>query len=364
MQIGLLCFDMKKILFTLLLFIATTSVYADSLLYEGFEYANHDGQIPIGWTCADNSWLCGYLDKDHNRTAHTGNWYAYTNAEDSWMFMEMYSNSQLKYRYYCWAISDGEYDLEFWLGNGPSATNMTHMLFTKTINSSDYQHIEEFIQSIPSNYQYLGIHAIAHEGAYHLTIDDLDIHMVEKYSIAVDPAEIHNIVAPGSQVEYSFQFINLGYEPSDVIILPTSEHFTDIHLYKNGTECTTFYVEAFEVIEFTGVATLRPDIAMGATCWADVMFNLSCDCATAMLTIWAIAGNESVDEFGITTMNIYPNPSSGNITIEGSGMVTITNTLGQEVFRKEIVDKETVTLEKGVYFVRKEQGQATKIIVE
>ena len=355
---------MKKLVFTLLILTLAMFSYADSIFYDGFEYANHDGQSPIGWNCADNSWLCGYLEKDHNRVAHSGNWYAYTDADESWMFMEMYSNSQLKYHYTFWAISDGEYDVEFWLGNGPSVEGMTHMLFSETINSGDYQHIAEYIQSIPSNYQYFGIHAVAHAGAYHLTIDDINIDMVPKYAITVDPATIDTIAAPGEQISYNLRFINIGYEPSDVIISPSSDYFTDIHLYKDGEACTTFYVEAFESVDFTGVATLRPEVGIGTRVWIDILFALSCDCATTMFTLWATAGNLSVEETGYSALNIYPNPSNGMLTIEGDGWVTIMNVLGQEIFCKEIIDKEIVTLEKGIYFVRKEQGRATKIIVE
>ena len=96
---------MKKVLFTLIVCFITTFAFADSVFIESFEYANHDLTAPIGWFCDDNSWLCGYLDKDHNRTPHTGNWYAFTNTEDSWMFMPLYFSSQLRYRPSFWAIS-------------------------------------------------------------------------------------------------------------------------------------------------------------------------------------------------------------------------------------------------------------------
>ena len=61
----------------------TATAFAGSILIEGFEYANHDFVKPIGWVCDDDSWLCGYLEKDHNRIPHTGNWYAFSNADDS-----------------------------------------------------------------------------------------------------------------------------------------------------------------------------------------------------------------------------------------------------------------------------------------
>lgn len=76
-------FSHMKNLFLTLLVCLTTTAFADIILTEGFEYANHDLETPVGWTSDDGSWICGYLEKDHNRVAHTGNWYAFNNAEDA-----------------------------------------------------------------------------------------------------------------------------------------------------------------------------------------------------------------------------------------------------------------------------------------
>lgn len=343
---------MKKILVTLLIMFAATVAYADSALSESFEYANHDGETPVGWVCSDNSWLAGYLDKDHNRTPHTGNWYAYTNADDSWMFMELFMSTEIKYRYNFWAISDGEYDVEFWAGSGPSVNEMTTMLFTKTVNSDEYEYFSEYLQAIANNYQYFGIHAMAHEGSYYLTIDDISVDLVGKYDITVNPANFYTTAAPGSQVEFNCRFTNLGYEPANVFITSYSDYFTDVHLYKDGTACTSFHAEPDESVDFTGIATLTPNIEIGSMGWVDIMFTLDCDCATTMFTLWATAGYDAVEEHGFISPQIYPNPSNGSITIEGNGTVTISNVLGQEILKKQITDKETVSLESGVYFVK------------
>ena len=342
---------MKKLILTLLILFTARFAFADSILIEGFEYGNHDGETPVGWVCDDNSWLAGYLEKDHNRTPHAGNWYAYTNADDSWMFMDMFMSSELKYRYYLWAISDGEFDVEVWAGNGASVNEMTTMLFTQTINSDEYIRIAEYIETIASDYQFFGIHAIAHEGASTLTIDDITVNMVGKYDIIVNPANYYTLAAPGSQVEFDCVFTNLGYEPANTFITANSEYFTDVHLYKDGVACTSFHTEPDESVYFTGIATFTSDIELGSLGWVDIMFTLDCDCATTMFTLWATAGYESVDELNSAT-SIYPNPSKGNVTIEGNGVMTITNTLGQEIIRKEIVEKETVTLDNGVYFIK------------
>lgn len=90
---------MKKLLITLLIILAAQFAFADSIMFDSFEYANHEGESPVGWVCDDNSFMCGYLEKDHNRIAHHGNWYVYTNNNESWMFMQIYMNPEMKYRY-------------------------------------------------------------------------------------------------------------------------------------------------------------------------------------------------------------------------------------------------------------------------
>ena len=355
---------MKKIIFTLILLFAARFAFADSVLIEGFEYGNHDGETPVGWEVANNTWLAGYLAQDHNRIPHNGNWYAYTNGAESWMFMPLYLSEQLRYRFSLWAISDGGYQLEIWAGNDANPSTMTQLMLNGIVSSGSYEKFSAYIEEMTSDFQYIGIHAVSSYGDYVLTIDDVIVDMVGKYDITVNPANYYTTAAPGSQVEFNCIFTNLGYEPANVFITWNSEYFSDVHLYKNGTVCTSFHAEPDESVEFTGIATLTPNITVGEMGFVDITFTLDCDCATTMFTLWAAAGYESIDECNIKTLSIYPNPSSGNVTIRGNGIVTITNMLGQIVLQKEIVEKETVTLEKGVYFVKMNDRLSEKLIVK
>ena len=214
-----------------------------------------------------------------------------------------------------------------------------------------------------SSYSYIGIHAVSGYGDYYLPIDDIEVDMVGKYDIAVNPINFYTTAAPGSQVEFNVLFQNLGYEPANVIITWSSDYFSNVHLYKDGEACTTFHAEPDESVYFTGVATFTDNISTGEWGWVDIMFTLDCDCATAMYTLWATAGYESIDESSFAT-SIYPNPSSGNLTIEGNGIMTVTNLAGQEVLKKEIIEKEIITLEKGVYFIKINDGISEKVIVQ
>lgn len=357
---------MKKTILALLLCLFTCNAFADSVFIESFEYANHDMTTPIGWTCDDQSWLCGYLDKDHNRTPHSGNWYAFTNADDAWMFMPLYFNSELKYRPSFWAISDGTFEVEFWVGQGDNPTQMTNMLFSATVNSGNYEKFSVYVETLSENYEYFGIHAIALEGASHLTIDDINVDMVVKYEFIANPNTAYTSLYPGEQVSFRFAVTNLGYEPIDVIFFPTSEYFTDITFTVEGNLCTTFHLEPDENKVVTATATLLPTITPGTTCFLDVLLDLDCSCATAMTTLWAtvIEPTGIVEHF---SKSIYPNPAKGHINIEGSGLITVTNSMGQTLLKQQIDGTHTISLPKGFYVVRMENGTETvieKLIVE
>ena len=61
--------------------------------------------------------------------------------------------------------------------------------------------------------------------------------------------------------------------------------------------------------------------------------------------------------------NVYPNPSKGRVTVEGTGTMTVTNALGQTVMVKEIDGKGTVELPQGLYLL-KLGGASRKVVVE
>ena len=59
----------------------------------------------------------------------------------------------------------------------------------------------------------------------------------------------------------------------------------------------------------------------------------------------------------------YPNPAKDRVTVEGTGLMIVTNTLGQTILTKEIDGKTTIDLPQGLYFV-KMNGETRKIVVE
>ena len=72
---------------------------------------------------------------------------------------------------------------------------------------------------------------------------------------------------------------------------------------------------------------------------------------------------DQLEEIQRNAFKVYPNPANGYIIVEGTGVVTLTNTLGHTIITKEINGKAKIELPQGLYFVK--MGNATqKIVVE
>ena len=71
----------------------------------------------------------------------------------------------------------------------------------------------------------------------------------------------------------------------------------------------------------------------------------------------------AVCEENETNFMVYPNPSNGTFIVEGNGLLSIRNVLGQEIMTKEIEDKINLELPKGIYFL-KMNGRTQKVVVE
>ena len=363
---------MKKALFTLIFFLAVGCSFAEGILFEGFEYANHDMQTPIGWTCTDQSWLCGYLDKDHNRTPHTGNWYAFTNTDDAWMFMPLYFSHEIRYRFTYWAIADGSFQVEFWLGNGASSGQMSQQLFTDEVTQDNYEEFSTYIEDITSDYQYFGIHAIAASGSYHLSIDDLVVDMVGKYDMEVTPYTFNAILNPGEQATIQYTVQNTGYEPLEIFMTPYSDYFTNVQFHINGNLQSSFPTEPTEKVDVTCTAVLRTDLDPGTIGWMDIMFTVSCDCVTRMATLWVTVGDPTQTTENNQETQLFPNPTIDylNINVKGLQRVEVNDLTGKTVLRVN-ADRDDVRLDltpllPGMYFVTtiSKQGTSTQKLVK
>ena len=316
---------MKKNILTLLVCLMATSAFAGNLLTEGFEYANHDFQVPVGWNCNDNSWLCGYLEKDHNRLPHSGNWYAFSDAEESWMYMPMYLIESMRYRFTLWAISDGEFLFEIWAGSAPNTAGMHTLFYSTTIDKDEYDKVSAYIETIPPDCQYFGFRAVALNGATHLTIDDVEVDMVEQYTFTAEEITGDTAMYPGTQATFRYLVHNTGYDPVEVTMLPSGEFFTDFTCTCNGVTGMTIPTEPDETVEVTMTATLRPEVQPGTIAWLDIRMTIPCNCNTAMVTFWVTPLDpDGVDENDALEISVFPNPARDYVTIEGEGIQSIT----------------------------------------
>ena len=349
---------MKKLVYTLLLCLTTIYTYADIVLTEGFEYANHDFETPVGWTSDDNSWLCGYLDKDHNRIPHTGNWYVFSDTDDAWMYMPFSLFTRMQYRFSCWAISDGDCQLEFWAGTAPDPESMHTQLLSTMVSGGDYKKCSSYVDTIPAGCQYIAIHAVTGTGASHLTIDDIEIDMLEQYTFEAHEITGDTTMYPGTDATFRFFIHNTGYDPVDVTVHPSNEFFTDFSFHHEGVMATTFPTQPDEIVEVTVHATLRPEVEPGTVAWLDIQMTIPCNCNTALVTFWVtpldptgIADNEA------SNINIFPNPTTDFVTIEMEGLqqVDVFDATGRTIKSVPAVGNalqlDLTGLKAGVYFI-------------
>lgn len=61
---------------------------------------------------------------------------------------------------------------------------------------------------------------------------------------------------------------------------------------------------------------------------------------------------DEIPEAISTSLEIYPNPSKGKFTVQGTGNLTIINMLGQTVLQQEIDGKSSIELPAGIYIAK------------
>jgi hypothetical protein len=349
---------MKKLFLTLIACLTVTFSFAGSILLESFEYANHDMTVPVGWTSNDESWVCGYLEKDHNRVPHTGNWYAFTQSEESWMFMPMYLLESIQYRFTCWAISDGNYLLEFWAGPSANSASMHTLLLSASVESGVYEYFSSYVETIPEGCKYVGIRAVANAGASFLTIDDIEVDMVEQYTFEAEAITGDTVLFPGSQATFRYLIHNTGYDPVDITMHPSHEYFTDFSFYANGMSGTTVPTEPDETVEVTVYATLRPEVEPGTVAWLDIQMTIPCNCNTAMVTFWVTPLDiTGVSEESTPSICVFPNPTSDFVTIEAEGLqlVRVIDATGRTIksvpANGNTLQLDLTGLKAGTYFI-------------
>jgi hypothetical protein len=76
-----------------------------------------------------------------------------------------------------------------------------------------------------------------------------------------------------------------------------------------------------------------------------------------------IAVNQGVEDFSNCNFRVYPNPAQGMVTVEGIGLLTVSNLLGQTILTREIDGRKMIALPQGFWLVRL-GNTVKKVIVE
>lgn len=348
---------MKKTLITLLSCLLISSAFGGNLLTETFEYGNHDLEKPIGWTCDDNTWLCGYLEKDHNRVPHSGNWYAFTDANEAWMFMPVYLISSIRYHFSCWAITDGQFDLSFWAGSAPDPEHMETLLLEGSVEGGNYERFTSYLETFPENSDIIGVRAVKHSGTF-LTIDDIDIDMVVQYDFQAREISRDTVMIPGTQATFYYWVQNTGYDPLDISMHASNEYFTNVQYDVNGSNSNVFPIEPNETVVVSATATLKPEIEPGSVTWLDIHLTIPCGCNTALVTFWVtpVSNIDAVVENEVP-LGVFPNPAKDFVTIEAEGLTEVSlidatgKTLSSHAADGKSIQLDVSNLNPGIYFI-------------
>lgn len=76
-------------------------------------------------------------------------------------------------------------------------------------------------------------------------------------------------------------------------------------------------------------------------------------------------GIMGIDELQKQNFKIYPNPSTGEFTVEGASSLTVYNTLGQIITTSHSeTGQHSFSLRSGIYFIKSDEGVVKKVIVE
>ena len=73
--------------------------------------------------------------------------------------------------------------------------------------------------------------------------------------------------------------------------------------------------------------------------------------------------DDGVSESNTAAFEVWPNPAQGRFMVEGTGKMTVINTLGKTILIKEIDGKESIELPRGLYFLKLDNVMR-KIVVE
>ena len=345
---------MKKLLLVILTCFTFCYGYCETIFQDSFEYANTEGEVPTGWTSPEKGWICGKFDNDHNCKPHSGNWYIFTQANESWLFLRADALFGIHYNLSFWAVSDGTFQTEICYGDSPSPESMNGQIASNiVINSSDYQQFSIEYELYANNELYLGFHAISNGGTA-LCIDDVVINQMHQYDFIVKSITTDTLdLAFGESANFKFSVINTGYDQETLVLSSPSEMFTDTHYSIDGEAVSRFDIEPNENIIVEVTSTLIDQEIPYTYAWLDVMVGSTHNCNTGMASFYVKPIPMTQTNETQSFANIYPNPANEMLYIDTNGFqeAVIYDENGRQILSSHQNSIDIHKLKSGIYFI-------------
>ncbi len=211
----------KKLFFIVLLLMAFSLSFAQTVFNESFETGNTAGSAPVGWTCDTGGWFAGNGTQTYNRGPRSGTWYAYLQwSRDKWIYKSVDLTAGMTYNFSMWYKSDGVAGTSFevkW-GSSADASSMTQNIVPVTpVLNTDFVNATAQITPTATGTYFIGIHGIIPTSSpWYLTIDDVSLFVPVNNDIAVQSiSSSPSFINAGSQVALNATLYNNGLLPQN-----------------------------------------------------------------------------------------------------------------------------------------------------
>lgn len=278
---------MRRILILLVLFLSPSWLCADIILQENFEYGNTDLEKPIGWYGGDDTWVCGHLEKDHNRKPHQGEWYMFADADERWVFIPTDFIQGIRYNLSFWSCTEGAFDLEILAGSAPDPGMMSFNIMSFThIDNEKYQQYQATFDPTQSGQQYIGFHSRGDDDAWYINIDDVVLELTHEYDFIVETLTTDTALFLGESGDFRFMVKNTGYNTETVRIVASPTELFTYSITHQGSPVNTIAIEPSDTCFIDVRATLSDSAPLNAQTWLDINIYSTHNCHTGLATFW------------------------------------------------------------------------------
>lgn len=278
---------MRQLLTFLALFLSPLWLCADIILQDNFEYGNTDFQKPVGWYGGDDTWVCGHLEKEHNRKPHQGEWYMFADADERWVFIPTDFIQGIRYNLSFWSCSDGAFELEILAGLSPDPGMMSTSIMSSTlIDNEKYQEYKASFDPTQSGFHYIGFHSRGIDDAWYINIDDVVLELTHEYDFIVETLSSDTTLFLGESGDFRFLIKNTGYNTETVRIVASPTELFSYSITHQGSPVSTISIEPSDTCFIDVRATLSENAPLNAQTWLDVNIYSTHNCHTGLATFW------------------------------------------------------------------------------